>query len=96
MIRKIQYIFILLCLPVSLLAQEKFNIRGVLPWHNFLSGPTGWNLEDYRDYLDECQQYGINFIGFHNFMLFRILISFDNLIFPFNKLVLDCLPQSVQ
>ena len=62
MIRKIQYIFILLCLPVSLLAQEKFNIRGVLPWHNFLSGPTGWNLEDYRDYLDECQQYGINFI----------------------------------
>ena len=51
MIRKIQYIFILLCLPVSLLAQEKFNIRGVLPWHNFLSGPTGWNLEDYRDYL---------------------------------------------
>ena len=48
MIRKIQYIFILLCLPVSLLAQEKFNIRGVLPWHNFLSGPTGWNLEDYR------------------------------------------------
>ena len=67
MIRKIQYIFILLCLPVSLLAQEKFNIRGVLPWHNFLSGPTGWNLEDYRDYLDECQQYGINFIGFHNY-----------------------------
>ena len=67
MIRKIQYIFILLCLPVSLLAQEKFNIRGVLPWHNFLSGPTGWNLEDYRNYLDECQQYGINFIGFHNY-----------------------------
>ena len=41
MIRKIQYIFILLCLPVSLLAQEKFNIRGVLPWHNFLSGSYG-------------------------------------------------------
>lgn len=67
MIRKIQYIFILLCLPICLLSQEKFNIRGVLPWHNFLSGPTSWNLEDYRNYLDECQQYGINFIGFHNY-----------------------------
>lgn len=51
----------------GLRAQEKFNIRGVLPWHNFLSGPTAWNLEDYRNYLDECQKHGINFIGFHNY-----------------------------
>lgn len=67
MIRKIHCLFVVLCLSASLLAQDKFNIRGVLPWHNFLSGPTAWNLDDYRNYLDECQKYGINFIGFHNY-----------------------------
>lgn len=66
--RKSQSLFLLLCLScASLLAQDKFNIRGVLPWHNFLSGPTSWNLEDYRNYLDECQKQDINFIGFHNY-----------------------------
>jgi hypothetical protein len=44
-----------------------FRIRGVLPWHNFLSGPSAWNLEDYRKYLDTCAKAGINFIGFHNY-----------------------------
>ena len=46
---------------------QSFEIRGVLPWHNFLSGPTAWNEEDYREYLDECQKQGINFIAFHNY-----------------------------
>lgn len=44
-----------------------FEIRGVLPWHNFLSGPTAWNEEDYREYLDECRRQGINLIAFHNY-----------------------------
>jgi len=44
-----------------------FQIRGVLPWHNFLSGPSGWNLDDYEKYLDSCKQKKINFIGFHNY-----------------------------
>ncbi|MFS8616393.1 MAG: hypothetical protein FWJ85_06180 [Solitalea sp.] len=47
--------------------REPFPIRGVLPWHNFLSGPSAWNLADYQAYLDECEQLGINFIGFHNY-----------------------------
>ncbi len=46
---------------------QSFQIRGVLPWHNFLSGPTAWNLEDYRNYLDDCQEQGINLIAFHNY-----------------------------
>lgn len=48
-------------------AAEPFAIRGVLPWHNFLCGPTAWNEEDYEKYLDSCQAEGINFIGFHNY-----------------------------
>ena len=34
-----------------------FRIRGTLPWHNFLSGPTAWNEEDYVRYLDRMQAY---------------------------------------
>ncbi len=41
------------------------QIRGTLPWHNFLSGPTAWNEADYRHYLDKMQSLGMNFIGFH-------------------------------
>lgn len=44
-----------------------FSIRGTLPWHNFLSGPTAWNEADYRAYLDEMAAKKLNFIGFHNY-----------------------------
>jgi len=46
---------------------QSFNIRGVMPWHSYLSGPSAWNEDDYRKYLDDCQKKGINFIGFHNY-----------------------------
>lgn len=65
--RNIYYLFIGLLCCLGMRAQEKFQVRGVLPWHNFLSGPTAWNLEDYRNYLDECRRNGINFIGFHTY-----------------------------
>lgn len=67
MMWKLKSVVLLLWMSMSLQAQDKFNIRGVLPWHNFLSGPTAWNQEDYRTYLDECQKSGINFIGFHTY-----------------------------
>jgi hypothetical protein len=59
-------LLIFLSVSTQIFAQ-KFEIRGVLPWHNFLSGPTAWNEDDYREYLDDCQKNGINFIGFHNY-----------------------------
>lgn len=46
-------------------APPAFAIRGTLPWHNFLSGPTAWNEGDYRAYLDELAARGLNFVGFH-------------------------------
>lgn len=48
-------------------AQTKpaFAIRGVLPWHNFLSGPSAWDLADYRTYLDWCKQNNINLLTLH-------------------------------
>jgi hypothetical protein len=42
-----------------------FAIRGTLPWHNFLSGPTAWNEKDYERYLDRLRDLGLNFVGFH-------------------------------
>jgi hypothetical protein len=42
-----------------------FAIRGTLPWHNFLSGPTAWNEADYEQYLDRLKDLGLNFVGFH-------------------------------
>ena len=33
-------------------AATAFAIRGTLPWHNFLSGPSAGDEEDYRIYLD--------------------------------------------
>ena len=55
------------CLASAGFAAEPFEIRGVLPWHNFLCGPTAWNKADYEVYLDNCKAEGINFIGFHNY-----------------------------
>lgn len=49
--------------PASL--PPAFEIRGTLPWHNFLSGPTAWNESDYRAYLDDLATNGLNFVGFH-------------------------------
>lgn len=42
-----------------------FPIRGTLPWHNFLSGPTAWDEEDYQQYLDRLQSLGLNYVAFH-------------------------------
>jgi hypothetical protein len=70
---KIKFRFLLLLaviMPIQIYSQKDtsfFKIRGTLPWHNFLSGPTSWNLIDYISYLDELQKENINFIGFHNY-----------------------------
>lgn len=48
-------------------AAAPFSVRGVLPWHNFLSGPTAWNADDYEDYLDWNSDRGVNLVVFHNY-----------------------------
>lgn len=42
-----------------------FATRGLLPWYDFLSGPTAWNLEDYQLYIDRMVRMGLNFLGLH-------------------------------
>jgi hypothetical protein len=43
------------------------NIRGSLPWYNFLNSPTTWDLEDYRFFFDQMAKQKMNFVGFHSY-----------------------------
>jgi len=59
---------LMLALPIrgaSAEGRAPFAIRGTLPWHNFLSGPSAWNEADYRAYLDDMAARGLNFVAFH-------------------------------
>lgn len=42
-----------------------FATRGLLPWYDFLSGPSAWNLPDYKLYVDRMVRLGLNFLGLH-------------------------------
>jgi hypothetical protein len=68
---KMKFFELVVCIFLQLVSnaqqREAFHIRGVLPWHNFLSGPTAWNESDYRKYLDDCKAKGINLVAFHNY-----------------------------
>jgi hypothetical protein len=59
-------VLVLIVLTVATVrAASPFAIRGLLPWHNFLSGPTAWDEEDYARYLDRMKSLGLNYITFH-------------------------------
>jgi hypothetical protein len=53
------------CLWPTVGATSDFKIRGVLPWHNFLSGPSGWDMSDWRAYLDEVAAMNVNLLQLH-------------------------------
>lgn len=42
-----------------------FEIRGLLPWHNFLGGPSGWNRKDYFSYIEQAAKLKYNLVMFH-------------------------------
>jgi len=54
-------------LPETLDIQRSpaFATRGLLPWYDFLSGPTAWNLPEYKLYIDRMVRTGLNFLGLH-------------------------------
>lgn len=47
--------------------QPAFEIRGTLPWYNFLNSPTVWNLGDHRRFYDQLAKQRANFVGFHSY-----------------------------
>ncbi|KAH3757417.1 hypothetical protein Pelo_10743 [Pelomyxa schiedti] len=56
-----------LVLLVTLCEGTIGHVRGLIPWHNFLSGPSSWNIDDYKKYIDEANEYGFNLIALHSY-----------------------------
>lgn len=44
-----------------------FGERIVFNWHNFLSGITGWNIEEYEQWIDASVQMRYNTLMFHSY-----------------------------
>lgn len=42
-----------------------FGERIIFNWHNFLSGITGWNIEEYKQWIDASVQMRYNTLMFH-------------------------------
>ncbi|KPK79121.1 MAG: hypothetical protein AMS27_18380, partial [Bacteroides sp. SM23_62_1] len=40
-----------------------FELRGILPFHDFPEGPDWWNLDDYKAIIGQLSKLKMNFIG---------------------------------
>lgn len=50
---------------LDVVEQPVFDVRGALPWYNFLNGPTTWNLADHRRFYDQLVKQRANLVSFH-------------------------------
>jgi len=48
-------------------SQPWFELRGNLPFHNFLAGPDFWSTTDYKSFLTQQAKMGLNFFGLHHY-----------------------------
>jgi hypothetical protein len=44
-----------------------FDLRGILPFHDFPEGPDWWNAGDYKAIIGQLPKMKMNFIGFHTY-----------------------------
>jgi hypothetical protein len=45
----------------------RFELRGILPFHDFPEGPDWWNLEEYKAVIAQLVRLKMNFVGFHTY-----------------------------
>ena len=50
---------------LDIAASPTFKYRALLPWDNFLCGMSGWNLEQYTDFIDRAARMKFNMLQFH-------------------------------
>ena len=48
-------------------SQPWFELRGNLPFHNFLAGPDFWSKADYKSFMTQQAKMGLNFFGLHHY-----------------------------
>ena len=44
-----------------------FELRGILPFHDFPEGPDWWDSDDYKAVLEQTAKMRMNFIGLHTY-----------------------------
>ena len=44
-----------------------FNLRGILPFHDFPEGPDWWSTDDYKAILSQLPKLGMNFFALHTY-----------------------------
>ncbi|MBD3206369.1 hypothetical protein GF319_08500 [Candidatus Bathyarchaeota archaeon] len=49
------------------MAEPRFRIRGIHPFHNMMSGPDNWHTSDYMVIMSQLAKMGMNFIGLHTY-----------------------------
>ncbi|MDZ7317155.1 MAG: hypothetical protein ONB24_13640 [candidate division KSB1 bacterium] len=52
---------------LHLMETPQFDLRGILPFHDFPEGPDWWNLDDYKAVVAQLAKMRMNFIGFHTY-----------------------------
>jgi len=50
-----------------IIKKPAFSVRGVLPFHSFFNGPTAWDTQDYRTFIDQLIRSGSNTLTFHTY-----------------------------
>lgn len=63
--RRALSVLLFLAVLTPAVADKPFQVRGTLPWHNFLSGPTAWDEDQYREYLDWMKKLDLNLLRLH-------------------------------
>ncbi len=52
---------------LHLVESPRFELRGILPFHDFPEGPDWWSLDDYKAVMTQLAKMRMNFIGFHTY-----------------------------
>ena len=47
--------------------KPNFELRGILPFHDFGEGPDWWNTDDYKAIVSQLPKMRLNFIGLHTY-----------------------------
>lgn len=52
---------------VDEIGKPLFNLRGILPFHDFPEGPDWWNVDDYKAVISQLAKLRMNLIGLHTY-----------------------------
>ena len=52
---------------LDIIEKPLFNLRGILPFHDFPEGPDWWNTDDYKAIISQLSKLRMNFIGLHTY-----------------------------